>query len=688
MNTYHPLETTDSMVDTLVRQEQQSNHIGDLMEVTREVVIQQLSSIAVNKLELDRLCNSINDRLVLNLSSSNLTEEEVRFLKLGVGFRPVLIRKLQEAEIVRAAESATARLGRTLRIALDSQGDEPRSAVPRHNLFNQEYQSGLHSCLSRVFRRFSGAILEESDYQLSEVDVVTGQHLKLFRDNLLMELRDADRLYPSNLDPALTAAFRHLKQLVNCRQVVIRKADKSRQICVLDPEKYDSSVRAQLSDTASYQPTAFNMKRKCAALIIQCVRAFTDKKLLTEKQAKTLLLYTGNPASRCFYGLPKTHKPADKWTNGMPPLRPICPDIRTETAVTACLLAQYLTPLLDSIKSYFKNSYVLKDRLLRTNILGPTTILLTADVESLYPSIPIQPALHRVVRRLNNKAPEFQFIVQLLRIQLAHNYFEFQGQSYKQIKGLPMGKAWAPVVASIYMDEWERSLWHLLGFEPIIYVRYIDDIFAVFKNQEDAERFVHAAASHDKHIRLSDVSIGSSVHFLDLQIAINGHGRFDTSLYRKESDLIVLLHQQSSHSRGIKDGVILSQLQRLLRLHTNYTEAGRCMFVFMKAMVRHRGLSPRRARRLWNAFLNKIRSGAIHIGYYRPEGMTHAVQPSPRDYRRSVCVTIPPAVRRRRVCALVDNLRDRFSGPQRRALHNIRLENMRSTPIGVLLFRH
>ena len=96
-----------------------------------------------------------------------------------------------------------------------------------------------------------------------------------------------------------------------------------------------------------------------------------------------------------------------------------------------------------------------------------------------------------------------------------------------------MGKAWAPVVACIYMEEWECSLWKVSGFEPVIYVRYIDDIFAVFNSRTDAEKFLLATTNHDSNIRLSDTNIGRSVHFLDLQISVNDCGRFETSLYRK-----------------------------------------------------------------------------------------------------------------------------------------------------------
>ena len=161
-----------------------------------------------------------------------------------------------------------------------------------------------------------------------------------------------------------------------------------------------------------------------------------------------------------------------------------------------------------------------------------------------------------------------------------------------------MGQAWAQVVACPYMDDRECSLWNVLGFEPIIYVRYIDDIFAVFKNRAVAEKFLTTANLHDSDIKLSDTNIGRSVHFLDLKISLNAFRHIESSIYRKDSDLVVLLHRHSAHQPSTKDGVIVSQLCRILRLHTNYTEAERCMHTFMWLIVRLRGLRSRRARLL------------------------------------------------------------------------------------------
>jgi hypothetical protein len=667
------------------------------MSSVRELVIQQLSYACVDNVELDQLYHRVESRLVLNLSSVELTAEQLQLLKLGIGFRPTGTRSLRDDELV---ESVNAIIGRMASALLTTTEEQTITRLPvarcwrppsSSSAFEPNHKRELYACAYRTSHKLGYDAQQYRSGKLPNIDVVCGHHLNQLRKRLLVEFRNADCDSKCNMDRRHSIALTQLKRLVTERSVVIRKADKSRQICVMDAAKYDHAVMTQLSDTNSYSRIPFNLNNKCAALIKQCIHKFVARGLLTDKLASILLLYTERPATRRFYGLPKTHKPTSKWTDGMPPHRPICPDIRTETAATGCFIAQYLNPVLGSIKSYFKNSYVLKDRLLNTCRLGSDAVLLTADVESLYPSIPIGEAHHRVVRKLNNKAPEFQLIVELLRIQLKHNYFVFGDKAFQQIKGLPMGKAWAPTVASIYMEEWERSLWQALQFEPVIYVRYIDDIFAVFEGPEDAERFVSAATHHDADIKLSEINIGRSVHFLDLQISLNDSGRFETSLYRKESDLVVLLHRQSSHSASIKDGVILSQLRRFLRLHTDYTEAGLCMRTFMKLMVRLRGLPDRRARFLWSKFVNSIRNGSVPIG--RASGADRNGGPKQRTGRlppncHLVRLPVPPGVRWKRIRVLLNLLRDQLCVPQSQIMNCIQLYEIPALPIGLALFRH
>lgn len=682
--------TTCRMADIRSNDLQSTGHTNDFMAVVKEVVIQQLSARITDRSELSELSTRIRNRLVLNLSTVTLSPDQLSLLQLGIGFRPNSTSLSQSPEEnAHAAEHVVRKLGFALQTTMWESRDACERLPGAHMRSADTSHSGsstrnLSRSLSAAFKRFRSALQDNESSVLSDLDIVSAHQLNGFKNALLRELQNADGKVLRNLSAGQETALLQLRRLVSKRQIVVRKADKSRQVCILDPDKYDQAVTAQLSDTSTYLSIPFNLNRKCAALIKQCVRKFVTKKLLTDKQAHALLLYTDEPASRYFYGLPKTHKPTTKWKDGMPPLRPICPDLHTETAASGCFIARYLDPLLRGIKSYCKNSYDLKDRLLGMPQLGPDMVLLTADVDSLYPSIPIGPALHRVVRKLDNKAPEFQLVVQLLRIQLAHNYFCFKDKSFQQIRGLPMGKAWAPVVACIYMDDWECSLWSVLGFEPVVYVRYIDDIFAVFNNRAEAERFLMIAGGHDSNIKLSETNIGRSVHFLDLQISLNDRGGFDTSVYRKDSDLIVLLHRKSAHKTSVKDGVILSQLRRFLRLHTNYTEAGRCMYVFMHLMIQLRGLTSRRARFLWSSFINKIRSGAIPLAHQSPR---NDADESTLRFVRSVHIPIPALVRWKRIRLILSQFLDQLNAQQRASLRNIMLYSIAPLPLGVALFR-
>ena len=214
-----------------------------------------------------------------------------------------------------------------------------------------------------------------------------------------------------------------------------------------------------------------------------------------------------------------------------------------------------------------------------------------------------------------------------------------------------------------------------------------DDIFAVFENRKEAENFIRVANVQDPNIKLSDTNIGRSVHFLDLQISINERGGFETSLYRKESDLVVLLHHRSAHTSGIKDGVIVSQLRRYLLLHTNYTEAGRCMYVFMHLMIQLRDLSPRRARFVWSVFVKKIRNGAIPLGRQTTTttGGNGKVGTSHRKrFSGTIRIPTPQTVRWKRIRTVLDEFFDQLNGPQRLALRNIQLFNTISPPLGVM----
>ena len=80
----------------------------------------------------------------------------------------------------------------------------------------------------------------------------------------------------------------------------------------------------------------------------------------------------------------------------------------------------------------------------------------------MYPSIPVPEAIENAVNKLKDHPNlhtltlSVNAIEDLLRVVLQNTYFEFNGQIYKQLKGLPMGSSLSGVLAILFVDKIER----------------------------------------------------------------------------------------------------------------------------------------------------------------------------------------------------------------------------------------
>ena len=71
-------------------------------------------------------------------------------------------------------------------------------------------------------------------------------------------------------------------------------------------------------------------------------------------------------------------------------------------------------------------------------------------------------------------------ILALLIAILNMNLIEFNGEYFLQIEGLGMGTSLAPTLANIYVGCLEKQCRILLSTALILYLRYIDDILAIW----------------------------------------------------------------------------------------------------------------------------------------------------------------------------------------------------------------
>ena len=133
-----------------------------------------------------------------------------------------------------------------------------------------------------------------------------------------------------------------------------------------------------------------------------------------------------------MYGIPKVHKTFTR----IPPMRPI--------------IAQSGSRFIDHVLQPLAQSYSTALHCLET------AVLVTVDVESLYPSIPQSECLQVVYKEMQDKRHllmmDPNLIIRLLHLCVNFNYFQFANIFFQQIQGTAMGAAFSPTVANIFMS--------------------------------------------------------------------------------------------------------------------------------------------------------------------------------------------------------------------------------------------
>ena len=67
--------------------------------------------------------------------------------------------------------------------------------------------------------------------------------------------------------------------------------------------------------------------------------------------------------------------------------------------------------------------------------------------------------------------------------------FLYKGKLYKQVDGVAMGSPLGPTLANWYMGTIEKKLFanHMPSY-PKLYVRYVDDVFAIFNCKSSRDK--------------------------------------------------------------------------------------------------------------------------------------------------------------------------------------------------------
>ncbi|XP_074803977.1 uncharacterized protein LOC141984659 [Natator depressus] len=313
--------------------------------------------------------------------------------------------------------------------------------------------------------------------------------------------------------------------------------------------EYEQETARQLSNTTFYKPLPSDPTAGYQKKLHHLLKKLPEK---AQEQIRTDTPLEPQPG--VFYLLPKIHKPGN-------PGRPIISDIGTLTAGLSGYVDSLLRPYTISTPSYLRDTTDFLRKLQSIGDLPKNTILTTMDVEALYTNSPHKDGLQAVRNSIPDNVTA-NLMAELCDFVLTHNYFTFGDNVYLQISGTAIGTCMAPQYANIFMADLEQRFLSSRPLMPLLYLRYIDDIFIIWTHGKEAlEEFHHDFNNFHPTINLSLDQSTQEIHFLDTTVLISD-GHINTTLYRKPTDRYAYLHASSFHPDHNTRSIVYSQALR------------------------------------------------------------------------------------------------------------------------------
>ena len=115
-----------------------------------------------------------------------------------------------------------------------------------------------------------------------------------------------------------------------------------------------------------------------------------------------------------------------------------------------------------------------------------------------------------------------------------------------------MGSPLSPVVANIFMEEFESETLQEAGSKPRLWLHYEDDTFVIWSHGRDQlENFLFFLNGRHKNIPFTmEAETDGSIPFLD--VLVKNKGSLSISVYRKPTNTDRYLHFSSHHHPRVK----------------------------------------------------------------------------------------------------------------------------------------
>ena len=389
--------------------------------------------------------------------------------------------------------------------------------------------------------------------------------------------------FTNNLSPQQRRTIRALREN---KELFFAPADKNLGPCIMLLSDYIKFCVTHLRDTSTYSVVEHDPRAELRQAVIEF-----HKKLLQAAESlgvppKSLDIITDDLENKRlphFYGMPKLHKP----TIQPRPIVSLCGSILHGLSRWA---AFHLRQKVESTTTYLASSTSLVGKLAQIR-RKEHYIMFSYDADSLYTSIPLEPALYAVDHFFRGH-PLREFLIEALRIVNSKNYFSFGDLTFLQLTGTAMGTPAACDYATLYLA-YHEEIFIIPEFRDFIVLlsRFIDDGFGIWdplaKPDAPFELQRFKAKLHTiPGVTWKLVIANPNISFMDLEVFPMSI-TYGTKSFFKPLNLYLFLPPGSAHPPGLLKGHIFGAIKKYHQHNTLFEDFKECAInLFQHLMAR------------------------------------------------------------------------------------------------------
>ncbi|CAF3650056.1 unnamed protein product [Rotaria sp. Silwood1] len=416
--------------------------------------------------------------------------------------------------------------------------------------------------------------LEEKTKTSAEVRVLTAQEMALASN--LRSITDSFRFqanrfchkrYGDNPEhEQYRSVLMHLKE---DKSLVITRPDKGRGVVLMNKNEYLSKMYAIVNDSSKFKRLSTDPTVAREQNLIKLLNRLLKEKSITEQFFKMSCPKGSNPGR--LYGLPKIHKDNI-------PLRPVLSAIGTFNYGLGKALTNILSDIIEKEKMV-RDPFSFVEELKTLPKSFSNYKMVSFDISSLYTNVPLDETIEIILKNLYETRatpPTIQRddMKQLLIFATKNTHFLFDNNLYDQVDGVSMGSPLAPLLAEIFLQDFEKKHSSTFTSMGIVYwKRYVDDTFVLIDSTFSAKDICTKLSQFQKSIKFTceeEAANTNTVSFLNILIQKQPGIGFATKVHRKETFSGLITKWSSFVPKAYKYNAISTLVYRAIKLCSSY----------------------------------------------------------------------------------------------------------------------